>query len=723
MTRPKISIIVPIFNVEKYLKQCLSSLQRQTLKEIEIICVEDKSTDKSLEILKSCQLFDDRIKIIQNSKNSGLSTSRNIGIENSQAPYVMFLDSDDYLAEDACEKLYKAITSKCSDVAICNVEVIYESEYGNKEADARYFKNPFNGSFLMTPGVVSKIMNVVAWNKIYKRSLLNKFHIRFPDGLVFESYPFWGAYSSVAKKVTFIPDRLYKYRRREGGIMAGASAQKTPFIDYVKSIELLYDWLIKNDLWTKFQWNFYRLFLFCVRSAYLYANSDEDREKIYSCVRKFLERADYDKELVGRLRHRGIELLKENKYNKLQKINSFLSVKRDFSSDQWYIFGIKLVQKNYGSSDTYSIFGIPLLKSTITIGYETLNLFGLIPIYIHFSDRFNFIGKSLSTINKFLFRLGFKKKFTNKKYIRVNLEPINFSGFSLDNSALLTELKSLKEFTYIPNPGNMGDCLIAKATFDFFDQNKLKYNTIDKGCSDNLVYGGGGIWVKDIYAHIYKPYLDIMKKAKRVVLLPCSIYECDDIVNILDERFTVFCRDSKTYKYLANLRTNAKLYLDHDMALRLQPSALKGMVEINYERYLKCISLAERLLKLGKIAYFFRQDKEKSAKYLSHIDLSSQFGSKSMNKLEVSFISMFMLSAIDSFDVIVTDRLHVAIAATLLNKEVYILDNFYGKLSGVYEQSLKGRSNVHLCSYLPEIDSFRNCSTTNLLSLIKQLKK
>ena len=107
MTRPKISIIVPIFNVEKYLKQCLSSLQKQTLKEIEIICVEDKSTDKSLEILKSCQLFDDRIKIIQNSKNSGLSTSRNIGIDNSQAPYVMFLDSDDYLAEDACEKLYK----------------------------------------------------------------------------------------------------------------------------------------------------------------------------------------------------------------------------------------------------------------------------------------------------------------------------------------------------------------------------------------------------------------------------------------------------------------------------------------------------------------------------------------------------------------------------------------------------------------------------------------
>ena len=93
-----------------------------------------------------------------------------------------------------------------------------------------------------------------------------------------------------------------------------------------------------------------------------------------------------------------------------------------------------------------------------------------------------------------------------------------------------------------------------------------------------------------------------------------------------------------------------------------------------------------------------------------------------MNKLEVSFISMFMLSAIDSFDVIVTDRLHVAIAATLLNKEVYILDNSYGKLSGVYEQSLRGRSNVHLCSYLPEIDSFRNCSTTNLLSLIKQIK-
>ncbi len=112
----KVSVIVPVYNVEKYLEECIESLINQTLTDIEIICINDGSTDNSLKILEELQKKDNRIKII-NQKNSGVSSARNNGIENATGEYIGFVDSDDWIDSDYYEKLYNTAKKYNSDIA------------------------------------------------------------------------------------------------------------------------------------------------------------------------------------------------------------------------------------------------------------------------------------------------------------------------------------------------------------------------------------------------------------------------------------------------------------------------------------------------------------------------------------------------------------------------------------------------------------------------------
>lgn len=116
----KLSIIVPVYNVEKYLPKCLESLIKQTLKDIEIICVNDGSMDNSLAILKEFASKDSRIKIIDN-QHQGVAKTRNTGIEQSTGEYIGFVDSDDYIDIDFFEKLYNSATKSNSDIAIASI--------------------------------------------------------------------------------------------------------------------------------------------------------------------------------------------------------------------------------------------------------------------------------------------------------------------------------------------------------------------------------------------------------------------------------------------------------------------------------------------------------------------------------------------------------------------------------------------------------------------------
>ena len=121
---PKISIIIPVYNAEEYLKRCLNSIVNQTLKDIEIICVNDCSIDNSLEILNSYAQRDNRIKVIDCKTNGGESKARNIGLDNSTGEFLAFVDNDDELDLDFYEKLYKKAIEENADIAKAEVHII-----------------------------------------------------------------------------------------------------------------------------------------------------------------------------------------------------------------------------------------------------------------------------------------------------------------------------------------------------------------------------------------------------------------------------------------------------------------------------------------------------------------------------------------------------------------------------------------------------------------------
>ena len=123
----KISVIVPVYNIEHYIEECIKSILNQTFKEFELLLVDDGSTDSSLNICRGYEKKDNRIKVIH-KKNGGLSDARNVGIEKACGKYICFIDGDDFIANDTLENMYNLILKNNSQIAVCNMVRYYEDE-------------------------------------------------------------------------------------------------------------------------------------------------------------------------------------------------------------------------------------------------------------------------------------------------------------------------------------------------------------------------------------------------------------------------------------------------------------------------------------------------------------------------------------------------------------------------------------------------------------------
>lgn len=219
---PKISIIVPVYNVENYIKRCLDSLVNQTFKDIEIIIVNDKTPDNSMDICYEYARNDSRIKIFNKQINEGLGITRNFGIEKSQGEYISFVDSDDYVSLNMCEKLYNTAKN-------CNADVVYGGIYyddsnGNIKAkkytdDVRIIRDR-DVKQLLLDLIATKpkekddtIMEVSVWKAIFKREIFVNQNIRFVSERVFisEDVIFNIDYLSKCNCIAVIPDCIYYY--------------------------------------------------------------------------------------------------------------------------------------------------------------------------------------------------------------------------------------------------------------------------------------------------------------------------------------------------------------------------------------------------------------------------------------------------------------------------------------------------------------------------------
>lgn len=168
---PKVSVIVPCYNVEKYVKRCLESLTHQTLKDIEIICIDDKSNDNTLKILRDYARKDKRIQVIKKQKNQGVAIARNDGLKKSRGTYVSFVDPDDYVDLDFYEKLYNAAIQTKADIIKGNVLIYNDNIIRKSKLNSKIHDNVFN-------------FCAEHWSAIYKKTFLTKNKLIYPENIM-----------------------------------------------------------------------------------------------------------------------------------------------------------------------------------------------------------------------------------------------------------------------------------------------------------------------------------------------------------------------------------------------------------------------------------------------------------------------------------------------------------------------------------------------------------
>lgn len=218
---PKVSIIMPVYNMEQYLKQCLESVINQTLTDIEIICVDDCSTDNSLPILNEYAKNDNRIKVIEQKENLGQGVARNIAMKQATGEYIGFVDPDDWVESNMYEVMYDKAKNNNAEIVFCDIVEFFEnSTYTRilkpldkirKKDQSIQPENIFN--FNNSQKYYMSYIIDFSWCKIYKRDLLLNYNIEFFSAKRSEDAIFCGLSNYLATRILYIEKPLYHYRQ------------------------------------------------------------------------------------------------------------------------------------------------------------------------------------------------------------------------------------------------------------------------------------------------------------------------------------------------------------------------------------------------------------------------------------------------------------------------------------------------------------------------------
>ena len=228
---PKVSVIVPIYNVENYIEKCLETLVNQTLENIEIILVNDGSKDNSEVIVKRfLKNYPEKIVYLE-KENGGLSDARNYGIPYAKGKYVAFLDSDDYVEKDMYEKMYTLAKKENSDMVQCNFYWEYIEEQKRKLGDLEEYQNKKE---MIVKG------RVEAWNKLIRREVLENPDIRFPKGLRYEDVEFTYKLVPFINKVSFIKEPFVHYVQRGNSISNSQNERTGEIFDILDNVIKFY---------------------------------------------------------------------------------------------------------------------------------------------------------------------------------------------------------------------------------------------------------------------------------------------------------------------------------------------------------------------------------------------------------------------------------------------------------------------------------------------------
>ena len=658
--RPKISVIIPVYNVSEYIEQCLKSVVTQSFKDVEIICVDDCGNDDSVSKIENIR--DERIKLIRHSENKGLACSRNTGLDNACGEYIFFLDSDDYLEAGVLENLYNSIVQVNADVAFSR-GIAFTNDTDNAslqrvEMINKWLKYPVRKSFRIEEYNFEDVLDslcCVAWGKLYSANFLRKNNIRFIEqNVIHEDNGFFIKLCSKFPVCTLTDYIGVYYRIRQNAITSGINQKIKKHKSAVHMKK-------------------------CVNDAIEFIQAENDANNSLLLV------------------------------NKIKNTNAYSNC---FTKHFGFLCNFKWARDD----KKVSVFGLTVFREKrINENKKCGKFFGL-KLY-----KTKILPERI--------KLSIDKKELEKRFNKTSTKVVFYQN---GDSNIKAALDKFGYFYFLPNKGNGGDVMINYAAFQYLETNNYNYDVFDMTNSHkydkpfNFVYSGGAIWIEN-YKDCYQEILKIFKSPllNKCVILPSSFRNCPDLMELLDERFTVFCREQVSYDYCKSVNSRAKFILANDMVIganfdifKMNYSNLKylqSFIQNNddyfkyisdkiYPFYQDCTIKAKKALQNVsdfKIGYLMRVDSEKAVSGLDFpnaFDLSDLMGTYCCDEgLDYSIGKLFLF-VINKFKVIVTDRLHVAICAAKLGKEVLMFDNSYGKLRAVYNHSLKELTNMRFTS-------------------------
>ena len=236
----KVSVIVPVYNVEKYIDKCLDSLVNQTLKELEIIIVNDGSPDNSEKIIKKYLKKYNNIKYFV-KENGGLSSARNYGLKYVTGEYIAFIDSDDYVSNDMYEKMYFKAKENNFDMVVCDINYVYNDKIEIVNSGIKKDTNDIKSTYLN--------IHPAAWNKIFKKDLFEN-NIYFKEGVWFEDVEFIYRLLPYVKSIGVIHEAYNYYINREGSI---TNTVNKKIYDYIYNMNGIVDFYKENKIYFKYQ--------------------------------------------------------------------------------------------------------------------------------------------------------------------------------------------------------------------------------------------------------------------------------------------------------------------------------------------------------------------------------------------------------------------------------------------------------------------------------------
>ena len=292
----KISVIIPVFNAEKYLSRCLESVINQTYKDIEIICINDNSKDNSINILKEYSIKDSRIKVFNNEVNKGAGLSRNIGIDNATGDYIYFIDNDDYIDETYLDNMISTIEKEKCDIVL-NLSILT-----NTNGNLTPYKHPSmpdiskDGEYLDNISIIHDAPCFI-WARIFRKSFLDSHNLRFLDIYSTEDVVFNAIVNMYCKKTFIFYGANYYYTIDNNSLTGITSSKNEKDLNHIKAHSLIYDYIKEHNMLdsnlklyrvypfvkvdTEEKFNYYKKFFEKIKSDFL------NNEEIYNDLEKF----------------------------------------------------------------------------------------------------------------------------------------------------------------------------------------------------------------------------------------------------------------------------------------------------------------------------------------------------------------------------------------------------------------------------------------------------